>query len=129
MKKIILITILTLFLLPVMAFAGEELKPQTHCPVLGGEINKDVYTDYQGQRVYFCCEGCIATFKENPDKYMHKIHKDKVLLESVQTKCPVMGGDIDKNVYTDYMGRRVYFCCASCIEEFLKDPGKYLKKM
>ena len=46
-----------------------------------------------------------------------------------QTACPVLSGKIDKNVYLDYEGKRVYFCCESCKDEFLKDPQKYLKKM
>ena len=46
-----------------------------------------------------------------------------------QTVCPVLGGKIDKNVYTDYQGKRIYFCCSGCIDDFKKDPEKYLKKM
>jgi YHS domain-containing protein len=46
-----------------------------------------------------------------------------------QTVCPVLGDKIDKNIYADYQGKRVYFCCAGCVEPFKKDPGKYLKKM
>jgi YHS domain-containing protein len=46
-----------------------------------------------------------------------------------QTTCPVMGGNINKNIYTDYQGKRIYFCCAGCDQEFKKDPGKYLKKL
>ena len=46
-----------------------------------------------------------------------------------QTECPVLNGKIDRNIYLDYQGKRVYFCCASCKDEFLKDPGKYLKQM
>lgn len=46
-----------------------------------------------------------------------------------QAKCPVLGGDIDKNVYVDYQGKRVYFCCKACIDDFKKDPNGYLKKM
>jgi YHS domain-containing protein len=46
-----------------------------------------------------------------------------------QTKCPVLGGDINKQVYADYKGKRIYFCCAGCDKEFAKDPEKYLKKM
>jgi YHS domain-containing protein len=41
--------------------------------------------------------------------------------------CPVMGGKIDRKVFADYQGKRVYFCCAGCPEEFRKDPEKYLK--
>ncbi len=46
-----------------------------------------------------------------------------------QTLCPVMGGQIDKNLYVDYQGQRIYFCCAACIPLFKKDPQAYLKKM
>ena len=45
-----------------------------------------------------------------------------------QTVCPVMGGKIDKNVSVDYQGQRIYFCCPSCKETFMKEPEKYMKK-
>ncbi len=48
---------------------------------------------------------------------------------AAQTKCPVLNNPIDKNVYVDYQGKRVYFCCSACIDDFKKDPQKYLKKM
>jgi len=35
-----------------------------------------------------------------------------------------MGNPIDKSVYVDYKGKRVYFCCAGCPETFNKDPEK-----
>jgi YHS domain-containing protein len=46
-----------------------------------------------------------------------------------QTICPVMGGKIDKKVYTDYQGKRVYFCCSQCQNDFQKDPAGYVKKL
>ena len=46
-----------------------------------------------------------------------------------QTTCPVMGGTINKELHVDYKGQRVYFCCPACIDEFKKDPEKYLQKM
>jgi YHS domain-containing protein len=46
-----------------------------------------------------------------------------------QTKCPVLGGKINETVFADYQGKRIFFCCAACIDEFKKDPEKYLKKM
>ena len=48
---------------------------------------------------------------------------------ATQTECPVMGGKIDKKVFVDYKGKRIYFCCQGCADEFKKDPSKYLKKM
>jgi len=44
-----------------------------------------------------------------------------------QKICPVMGDPINKNIFVDYKGRRVYFCCNMCPEMFKKDPEKYLK--
>jgi YHS domain-containing protein len=130
MKNFIFMTTALIFLIPGLVFAAQkELKPQTNCPVMGIKIDKNVYLDYQGQRVYFCCPSCKEKFQKDPEKYFKKIQDDGVLLKSVQKKCPVMGGDIDKKVYTDYKGRRVYFCCASCKKTFTEDPEKYLKKM
>ena len=46
-----------------------------------------------------------------------------------QTKCPVLAGNVDKNIYADYKGHRYYFCCKGCDEEFKKNPEKYVEKM
>ncbi|UCG60271.1 MAG: efflux RND transporter periplasmic adaptor subunit [Phycisphaerales bacterium] len=46
-----------------------------------------------------------------------------------QTKCPVMGGNINKKIFTEYKGKKVYFCCPGCIDEFLKNPEKYMAKL
>ena len=46
-----------------------------------------------------------------------------------QTICPVMGGAIDKNVFVEYKGEKVYFCCTQCKGEFEKNPEKYLSKL
>ncbi len=40
-----------------LALAGPVLaqgKPQTVCPVRGEKIDRNIYTDYQGKRTYFC---------------------------------------------------------------------------
>jgi YHS domain-containing protein len=66
---------------PKAAAAG---KPQTTCPVLGGNVNKQVYADYKGKRIYFCCAGCDAEFKKDPEKYMKKLQEEGVKLEP----CP-----------------------------------------
>jgi YHS domain-containing protein len=58
-----------------------QVRPQTKCPVLGGNINKQIYADYQGKRIYFCCQGCDQEFKKNPEKYMKKLKEQGVTLE------------------------------------------------
>lgn len=47
-----------------------------------------------------------------------------------QTTCPVMEGNpIDKNVFVEYKGKKVYFCCPSCKAKFEKAPEKYIAKL
>jgi YHS domain-containing protein len=100
LKEILVKTLKTWFLaLTLAAFAAGAvlvagLKPaaaappappaaaQTKCPVLGGNIDKQVFADYQGQRIYFCCRGCDAEFKKNPEKYLQKLKEEGVTLES-----------------------------------------------
>jgi YHS domain-containing protein len=46
-----------------------------------------------------------------------------------QTMCPVMGGPIDKKVFVEYLGKKVYFCCAACKGDFNKNPEQYISKL
>jgi len=46
-----------------------------------------------------------------------------------QTICPVMEGAINKAIFTEYKGKKVYFCCAECKEKFEKDPEKYIAQL
>jgi YHS domain-containing protein len=45
------------------------------------------------------------------------------------TVCPVEGGPVDPSVHVEYKGKRVYFCCPSCKEDFSKNPEKYLVRL
>ena len=59
-------------------------KAQSMCPVLDEPIqNKDVYVDYNGQRVYLCCAGCKAAFSKDPEKYIKKLEAEGVQIEKV----------------------------------------------
>ena len=44
---------------------------QTTCPVMeGNPINKDLFVEYKGKKVYFCCKGCEQQFQADPEKYV-----------------------------------------------------------
>ena len=49
--------------------------------------------------------------------------------EIEQTTCPVMKGAINKNLFTEYKGKKGYFCCAGCKGKFEKEPEKYIAKL
>lgn len=57
-----------------------KTKLQTTCPVMGGRINKKLFVDYQGKRIYVCCSGCIKKLKDNPEKYIKKLEEAGVVL-------------------------------------------------
>ena len=138
MKKMLLVLIpLTMLMAGAMALVAAEKappKPQTTCPVTGNPIDKAVHIDFQGQRIYFCCDQCPAKFKADPEKYFAKLAAEGVQLENIQTTCPVSGeklehGDMGDPVAHVYQGRTVMFCCSSCVKKFDKEPAKYLAKL
>jgi hypothetical protein len=62
-----------------------EVKMQTECPVMGGKINRDLFVDHDGKRIYLCCKGCVDTVKNAPVKYIKKLEDTGITLE----KSPV----------------------------------------
>jgi YHS domain-containing protein len=46
---------------------------QTTCPIMGSAINKAIFVEYKGEKVYFCCKGCDKVFLENPEQYVAKL--------------------------------------------------------
>ena len=69
----------------------------------------------------------IALFLAGSGLAEHGGHE--ALPEGSQMTCPVGGMAIDKEVFVDYQGARVYFCCDMCPKEFMKNPDRYLKEM
>ena len=43
------------------------------------------------------------------------------------TTCPVSGEPVNKDVWAEIKGRKVYFCCGSCRAKALQDPDKYIR--
>ena len=111
------------------------VKQQTNCPVMTqNKINKKLYVDADGKRIYVCCKGCISKVKANPKKYLKQL-KDtgqqvKSLALKLQTNCPVMKANkINKKLYVDVKGKRIYVCCKGCLPMVKRNPEKYLKQL
>ena len=56
--------------------ASAEIE-QTICPVMKGAINKNLFTEYKGKKVYFCCAGCKGKFEKEPERYIAKLPQFK----------------------------------------------------
>ncbi len=63
----------------------DAVENQKYCPIMTGmEINRDLYVDHDGERVYFCCAGCIGAFQADPETHMatlRELHEDPDAVE------------------------------------------------
>jgi len=95
-------------------------------PVCGMKIKKSdakATYEYNGKTYYFCMEGCLEKFKNDPQKYAQKAKE--------MVTCPVSGKTIKKSEAAgshEYNGKTYYFCCPNCKEKFLENPEKYSKQ-
>ena len=52
------------------SLSGEKapLTPQATCAIMGGKIDKRMFVDVGGHRIYACCAACLPKIKADPDK-------------------------------------------------------------
>lgn len=50
---------------------------QNKCPVSGEDIDRDQSVEYEGKKVYFCCEKCVKAFNTEPKKFVDKLPQFK----------------------------------------------------
>lgn len=54
---------------------------QTLCPVNNTPIDRSIYRDYNGKRIYFSNNDAIQTFDNNPELYMQNLNNSGVVLD------------------------------------------------
>ncbi|HJZ67387.1 MAG TPA: YHS domain-containing protein [Blastocatellia bacterium] len=91
------------------------------CPVSGGAVVEKYRTEYKGQFVYFCCEGCLNEFSKGPDAFVAKLSKEDQEAIKPNEVCPVSGEPVNRSLSLEFEGRKVYFCCEHCVETYKKD--------
>lgn len=60
-----------------------EVGVQVKCPVMGGDINKELFVDHEGKRVYVCCQMCINKVKAKPETYISQLEEEGIELEEI----------------------------------------------
>jgi len=85
-----LVLVVSLVMAGCMMSKGNAVEPKTQitCPVMREHImpcgiDKEVYADYRGKRIYFCSEGCHEKFKKDPEKYIKILEDEGVTLKEV----------------------------------------------
>ena len=59
----------------------QTLKAQTIDAFSGKPVNKSIYADYNGKRIYFCCDQSKNEFNNDPEKYIEKFRELGITLE------------------------------------------------
>ena len=107
------------------ALAGRP-KAQVTCPACNEPADGKIFLENSGQKILFSSAECMAKYKSDPSKYASTLANSY----TYQTKCPVMGEDIDPKAFATLAnGTRVYFCCKGCEKKLFGDPAKYAPKL
>ncbi len=108
-----------------MALAGHP-RVQITCPVSGDTVDRKVFVERDGDKVYFCCSACVTKFEGDSKKYAANLANSY----TYQTKCPVMGNTVDPASFTKLAdGRKIYYCCDGCEGKLFGTPAKYAKNL
>jgi YHS domain-containing protein len=92
--------------LPLLFLLGSAPPKEAKCPVSGKPVDPDVSIDVNGQKVHFCCNGCVGSFKKN-----------QLSVVPSDGKCPVSGRE-GKEEISLLHAEMVYFCCNRCPKKF-----------
>ncbi|NQS98003.1 MAG: YHS domain-containing protein [candidate division Zixibacteria bacterium] len=149
MKKnfILLATMIAVFILHTVSFAvdgnvwlvDKNGKKHFTCPVRGNDavVDEDTkYSDYKGDRYYFCSPGCKPAFEADPVKYIEEMRIPgnvvKVKGKKQYFNCPITSeiGKLKKDTpFSDYNGKRYYLCCPDCKPKFDANPQEYIDSL
>jgi YHS domain-containing protein len=52
---------------------AKQLVPQKTCPYKGSPIDTKLFVEYQGQKIYVCCEPCLKVVEKNPIEAVERL--------------------------------------------------------
>lgn len=99
------------------------------CPVSGKPINLEKTATHEGVLIAFCCDQCLAKFKDDPAPILAKLDLAESPAQPVNTECPVSGKAIDPEKTAMHEGMVIAFCCGKCLAKFEGDPAPILEKL
>jgi len=116
------------------AVAKDEIKPYPFATsIVSGKklgTKDDTVTFTQGGfEVKLCSAVEEDTFKKNSAVYLAQLQQAYNNAKPYPlSTCVVMGDKLDDTAYAFvYEGRQFKFCCKACLEDFDKDPDKFVK--
>ncbi len=96
-------------------WAADSADRGLKCPVSGHPASKDHAVDFDGGKVYLCCDKCPVEFAAHPKKYAAKAHLQMFETgQLTEVKCPLTGNPINPDMTVEIDGQKVALCCANC---------------
>ncbi len=94
-----------------------------------GSKDQIVKFTQDGYEIKLASQDEATEFHQNPAIYLAKITEAyKTAKPCPMTVCPVMGDPLDADAYSFvYEGREFKFCCDGCLDDFEKNPAKFVK--
>ena len=120
------------------------------CPVMGNPVKRQGGSaEYRGEKIGFCCPGCVAKFQADPVRYMDTMRvgpakyayggkgpsyatltKAARAAGSANGLCPVMGNPVQRDGgAVMYKEQKIAFCCPPCQAKFTANPEGYMAKV
>ena len=100
--------------------------PTCGCSLVRLGISKEnsVPHSHEGEKFYFCCQGCVDVFVANPEERREET-REMIVCPSCLAEKPVQ-----QAVKLEIDGQEVQFCrCPHCVDVFQKNPGFYIKRL
>ncbi len=97
------------------AAKGDDPLAGIKCPVTGEKVASVASVDYQGGKVYFCCQSCPKAFSKKTAKYAAKANLQLVQTgQAKQTGCPLSGKPVSGSITVKVASEDVDVCCGGC---------------
>jgi len=122
----LLVAAASLGLLAVTALAADKIElKEVKCVMNAkGAAKAATAVDYNGAKVFFCCNNCAGKFKADPAKHaLRANHQLVATKQAKQEKCPLSGGACKPEHKTKVAGVSVAFCCPNCKGKVAKAEG------
>lgn len=122
---LLILALATSLVLPRLIADEKDKLNGAKCLVAAKNAAKaDKSLDYRGAKIYFCCDNCPKAYEKDKAKYATKANHQLALTgQAKQEKCPLSGGDLNKDATADVAGVKVTFCCNNCKGKVEKAEG------
>jgi YHS domain-containing protein len=111
------------------AAKSEVTKPffgNANCPMTGKAVDKAVFAEKNGERIYFCCNGCKGKGVADFEGTLPKAYPADKVVDTKNAMCPIMGEAIDPEQTLVLQGHKVAVCCKGCDKKLRKSTNHFL---